>query len=204
MFADFTIPKHNEAEFVEIAIKLGIKKMYFLYNFEDYNEERIHEKLKSIDNKKIAIELALIANLKNLNKAHKQAKLMIAKSSDDDRMMMEGKKIKMIYGLEESKRKDYLHQRASGLNHIMCELAKRNNIAIGFSYSSLLNKVNSHALTLGRIRQNIKLCQKYKLKTAIGSFTEKPLEMRSPCDIQSLFNILGMDSRNVKESLSYY
>jgi len=30
MASDIIIPKNNEAEFIEIAAKLGIKKLYFL------------------------------------------------------------------------------------------------------------------------------------------------------------------------------
>ena len=45
MFSNIVTPKNNEEEFIEIASKLGIRKLYFLYDFEDSN------KLESIDNK---------------------------------------------------------------------------------------------------------------------------------------------------------
>lgn len=205
MFSDIAIPKNNEAEFIEITSKLGIKKLYFLYDFDDYNEEKIQQKLELIKNhKNISIDVGFIVNQKNLNKAAKQSKLLVAKSSDKDRFFIESKKIKIIYGFEDINRKDYLHQRASGLNHIICELAKKNNVIIGFSYSSLFNKDNDiTSLIIGRMMQNITLCQKYKVKTIIRSFSEKPFEMRAPYDVCSLFTILGMQNIYAREASAF-
>jgi RNase P/RNase MRP subunit p30 len=50
--------------------------------------------------------------------------------------------------------------------------------------------------------QNISLCQKYKVRTAIGSFAEYPFHLRAPHDIISLFIMLGMDTKKIKESLN--
>ena len=139
MSTEIVTPNNNEAEFVEIASKLGIKKLYFLYDFDEYNKEKTKEKLELIKNhQNTNIKIGFIVNQKNINKASQQSKLLFAKSSDKDRFFIESKKIRLIYGVEKSYKKDYLHQRASGLNHTICELAKKNNVAIGFSYSSLL------------------------------------------------------------------
>src|SRR3989344_1343989 len=145
MTADIALPRNNEGEFTEVAAKLGIKKLIFLYDFDGYYKNEMQEKLNSIKNKKINLQIGFIVNQKNINKAFKTSKMLVAKSSDNDRLLIESKKIKLIYGFEETYKKDFLHQRASGLNHIICELARKNNVAIGFSYSSLFNK-NNHAL----------------------------------------------------------
>lgn len=202
MFSDIVIPKNNEAEFIEVALKLNINKIYFLYNFDEYND-KIQEKLNSLEeNKKMQIEIGFIVNQKNINKAFKQSKLLVVKSSDKDRFFIESKKIKLIYGFEETQKKDYLHQRASGLNHILCELARNNNVAIGFSYGSLFNKTNpTKALLIGRMIQNISLCQKYKVKTVVGSFSEKPFDLRANHDITSFFSLLGINIKNIRQSL---
>ena len=203
MFRDIIIPKNNEAEFIEIASKLGLKKLYFLYDFDDYNEDKIQKKLELIKNhKNINIETGFIVNHKNINKASKHSKLLVVKSSDKDRFFVESKKIRLIYGFEEINKKDYLHQRASGLNHVICEFAKKNNVAIGFSYNLLFNKNDIFtSLLIGRIMQNIALCQKYKVNTIIGSFSIDPFKIRSPFDIISLFTTFGMNGKNIKESL---
>src|SRR3989344_499802 len=187
MHSDITIPQNNEAEFAEIASKLGIKKLYFLYESNNFSEEKINKKLE------------LIKEKFNLNFETG----IIVKNQDKDRFLIESKKVKLIYGFEELGRKDYLHQRASGLNHIMCELARKNNVFIGFSYGSLLNGEVKASLVLGRMTQNIKLCRKYKVKTIIGSFAENPFDLRAPHDLANLFKMFGMDERNVKASFSY-
>ena len=200
MLGDIVIPKNNEAEFIELASKLGFKKITFLYEFDDFSKENKKNQMH-IKNKDMRIGIGFIANPKNISNALGHSKLIVAKSSDKDRIFIESRKIKLIYGFEELQKKDYLHQRASGLNHIECRLAKKNNVSIGFSYSSLLSKNNS--LLIGRMIQNISLCQKYKVKTIIGSFSSKPYEMRAPHDIISLFTMFGMNGKIVRDSISY-
>tara|TARA_Y100000031_G_scaffold150807_1_gene190840 strand:+ start:10639 stop:11256 length:618 start_codon:yes stop_codon:yes gene_type:complete len=203
MFTEFVIPRNNEKEFVSIASRLGYKKLFFLYDFSDYDEEKIQKKLREIKTN-VRMEIGFLVNQKNFDKAAKKSKLLIAKSSDNSRFFVESKKIKLIYGFEEVNRKDFLHQRASGLNHVVCELARKNKVVIGFSYSSLFDKSGFFiSQIIGRMIQNISLCQKYKVKTVIGSFSDNPFELRSPYDIMSFFTMLGMDGKNIKNSLSF-
>ena len=204
MFGDIAIPNNNEVKFIEIALRLGIKKLYFLYDFEN-NQRKIPEKLGLIKNyNKINLEIGLIVNQKNMNKALQQSKLLAAESSDRDRFFIESNKIKLIYGFEEIYKKDYLHQRASGLNHVMCELANKNDVVVGLPYSALFNKNPAVvSLLIGRIMQNISLCQKHNAKTIIGSFSSNPFELRPPYDIISLFTTLGMNSKTIRESLAF-
>jgi len=191
MNADFVLPKNNEAEFIEIALKLGIKKLCFLYDFDGFDKEKIRKKLDSIKTD-VETEIGIIVNQKNINMALKHSKFLAVKSSENDRLLIESRKIKIIYGFEDLPRKDYLHQRASGLNHILCELAAKNNVAVGFSYGLLLNqKPAAVSLAAGRMMQNIKLCHKYGVKAIIGAFSEKPYGLRAQHDITSLFKILG-------------
>ncbi len=202
MFADIVLPKNNENEFARIAEKLGYQKLYFLYELNDYislQKRADFEQIKKI----IGIDAGILANIKNLNSASSQSKIIAAKSSDNDRPLIETKKIKLIYGFEEILKRDSMHQRASSLNHILCDIARKNNTAIGFSYSSLFdNNIQAASLFMGRMMQNIKICQKYKVKTMIGSFSSNPYDLRAPHDIMSLFSLLGMDGKTVKESTS--
>ena len=221
MFSDIIISKNNEAEFIEIASRLGIKKLYFLYDFDKCQNQKSWHASERVNGERGAtlachtnsltgqifdfgIGIGFIVNQKNINKALNQSKLLVAKSSDKDRFFIESRKIKLIYGFEEIQKRDYLRQRASGLNHTICELCRENNIAVGMPYSFLFNKNPTiSSLIMGRMMQNIKLCQKYKVKTVIGSFSEKPFDMRSQHDIISFFSILGMDRKKIKESLTY-
>lgn len=203
MFRDIAMPKNNEEEFLELAAKLGIKKIYFLYNFDERNYENAPKKLSLIDNHNLSIETGFIVTQKNIGQAERLSKLLAVKSSSKDRFFIESKKVRIVYGFEETFKNDSLHQRSSGLNHILCELCRKNGVAIGLPYGSLLNK-NSQiaALSIGRFIQNIRLCQKFNVKLLIGSFSDKPFDMRSPYDIVSLFSLFGMGGKEIKESLS--
>jgi RNase P/RNase MRP subunit p30 len=194
MFTDIAIPKNNEAEFIEIAGKLGIKKLYFLYDFDDYNEEKTAKKSGSINHSGISIETGFLINQKNIDKAAKQSRMIVAKSSGNDRAFIESSKVRVIYGFEEFYKRDHLHQRASGLNHMLCGLARKNNVAVGFSYSSLLNKnPEITSVLMGRMMQNIRLCKKFNTKMIIGAFSSESFDLRAAHDVMSMFSILGID-----------
>jgi len=94
-------------------------------------------------------------------------------------------------------RKDSLHQRNSGLNHVLCILARDHTVAIGFSFSSILRSQKRGEL-LGRMMQNIRLCRKYRVQMVIGSFAQTPWELRNEKDLQSFFQVLGMTGKEVK------
>jgi len=190
---DIVIPHNNEGEFIATAERLGYKGLYFLYDIDDYLSNRRRLQIRS----KIETSFGILANDTNINKIKgslKGQKVFIAiKSSNIDRNVIEGSKADLIFSFEDNTRKDFIHQRASGLNHILCKLAKDNGITIGFSLSSILNAKDRHVM-LGRIMQNIKLCEKFKLKTIIASFAQKTFDMRSVYDSIILFKALGLKS----------
>ncbi|MEK6869468.1 MAG: RNase P subunit p30 family protein [Nanoarchaeota archaeon] len=186
---DIVIPNNNEEEFIAIAHKLGYKTLYFLYNYETYQGK----KKNFADIPGIKIVNGILADGKNLkkikNKMEEESVFVAAKSSDKDMEIMEGSLANLIFSFEENQRRDFMHQRASGLNHILCSLARKNDVAIGFSFSSILNAKNTHEI-LGRIMQNLRMCRQFKVKTAIASFAKNPYEIRSMHDLKSLFKIL--------------
>ena len=205
MQSDIVIPKDNEIKFAQIASKPGIKKLYFLYEAKIFNEDTINSRLNAIKKEfNLSSEAGFIITSKDADKIKDKSKIVIAKSSDKDRFLAESKKIKLIYGFESPGRKDYIHQRASGLNHIMCELLRKNNIVAGFSYGELINSNEVELpLIMGRIMQNLILCRKYKVKTAIASFAQNPFDLRAPHDVSNMFQLLGMDEQITKESFSH-
>ncbi|HLC57693.1 MAG TPA: RNase P subunit p30 family protein [Candidatus Nanoarchaeia archaeon] len=81
---------------------------------------------------------------------------------------LENKKVVMLVNPERYFEKDFMDQRGAGLNDVLCRLAAKNNIAIALDIDYLLGlrdeeKVNK----LGKIMQNIRLCNKYHVKTVI-------------------------------------
>ncbi|MFH0867793.1 MAG: RNase P subunit p30 family protein [Candidatus Woesearchaeota archaeon] len=188
---DIVIPHNNEEEFISMAEKLGYDGVCLLYH--SFNVS------KKFDSKNIKIYSEVLADSKLFNKK-KPNGFVAVKSSNNDKEIMERSKSDMIFSFEDNARKDFIHQRGSGLNHIMCRLAKKNNVIIGFSLNSILNEGNIQRI-MGRMKQNIKLCRKFKVRSLIASFAENPFDMRSSHDMISLFKILGMENPEfLKES----
>ncbi|MBU4493482.1 MAG: hypothetical protein KKA61_03875 [Nanoarchaeota archaeon] len=204
MFIDLVLAKNNEKEFIEIAERLSIEGICFVYNFKNKNDFlQNQEKISKLQEKtKLKLFTGLIANSKNISKAKKLSKIVIYKSTGNDRHAIEKSKTNIIFDLETVATKDSLHSRNSGLNQVLCKLANKNNVIIGFSFSSVLNtdgKLRSQIL--GRMMQNIKLCRKYKVKTVITSFAGEPYDLRSCYDLKSVFISLGMHPKEAKDSL---
>jgi RNase P/RNase MRP subunit p30 len=205
---DIVIPNNNEEEFIAMAEELGYKGLCFLYSFNDYPSKQKKSEVNKIkicggvlaDNRNI-YEIKNILEKQSFsgcrkNKAFsselKEDKVFVAvRSSNNDREIMEKSKPDLIFSFEDIARKDFIHQRASGLNHILCKSAKENKVMIGFSLSSILNAENKN-FVLGRMTQNIQLCRKFKVKTIVASFAQNPFEMRSAHDLITLFKILGL------------
>ena len=77
-----------------------------------------------------------------------------------------------IYGLEFFPRPDFIFHRNSGLNQVLCKIAKKNNITIGFAFD-LFQKAKNKATIFGRMQQNYRLCKKYKVKIDVNNFEKK-------------------------------
>ena len=118
-----------------------------------------------------------------------KSRFCVAKSSLNDRALIESKSANIIFGFEEVHNKDSTHQRNSNLNHIICQLANEKDVSFGFSYSQILNSQNKPQV-MGRMSQNIRLCKKYKVKTLFSSFARNPFDLRSNYDSSALFRIL--------------
>lgn len=125
-----------------------------------------------------------IINTLNLNQARKQIqefkkqkKPIIIKAQNDEfnRKILENKDVDIVVGLESHNRKDRLKQRDSGLNEILCKIAKKNNIKIGMDLEKIKNiKGREKAVLLARIIQNIKLCKKTGAEIVlIGKYEKK-------------------------------
>lgn len=204
MFVDIVFPDNNEKKFIEIAEKLGIEGLCFVYNIKnkkDFLEKK--EKINKIKEKtKINLFTAIISEPKDVRKSRQITKLIICKSPEDNRHVFEKGKPAVIFELEKTAKKDSMHSRNSGLNHILCEIANKNKVLIGFSFSSLLDSEGMLRTQItGRMMQNIRLCRKYKTKTIIASFAGDPYKMRAFHDLKSTFISFGMHPKEAKDSL---
>ena len=196
MYSDIVFPESNEQEFIKIAEALGYSKLYFIYPFSKLKD------IKQIESKQVKIETGIITDIKGLSKANKQSQFVLFRGSN--RSVFEKASASIIFDLETEQHQDFMHQRNSGLNHVLAKLAHDSSIAVGFSFSSLLKAKSPElkARLIGRISQNIRLCRKYKVNTRIASFASSPYQMRSPHDLIALFSLLGMHPAEAKDALN--
>lgn len=130
-------------------------------------------------------------------------KLIIVQGGKFNKEILQNKKVDILLNPEKNPEKDFIHQRNSGLNQSLCKLAKKNNIAIGISFNEILrNKSIRRAILLGRIKQNIKLCRKYKVRMVFASFAEDVYEQRAAKDLINFITCLGMTASEAESSLS--
>jgi len=127
-------------------------------------------------------------------------KFVIVKGGNDkiNRMAVSSKKVDILLDPHIGYRKDFMHNRNSGLNQVLCKFAKENNVAVGFSFSNVLHSEDYREF--GRIIQNIKLCRKYKIKMVVGNFAKSESDVRELTDVYSLFKVLGITGKELKDS----
>ncbi|MBI5391933.1 hypothetical protein HZB00_02935 [Candidatus Woesearchaeota archaeon] len=128
-------------------------------------------------------------DLKKINVVHGDNYILLRKALDQ-------KKVDLILNPHLGNRKDHLHYRDSGLNHVLCNLAHQTNAAVGITLPSLKT-----AEDYGRVQQNIILCRKAKVPVFLFSFAEHPYSMRSVHDLLSFCRILGMSSQEAKRAV---
>ncbi len=201
MFCDIVIPNGNEADFIEMAKRLGYSSLIFVYPFMA-KKQKVENNLDGMQDKSVKLIRVFSIGNSNLNNARKTEGLKIVKAGEKNRQFFESKDINIIYGLEEVSQKDYIHHKASGMNQVLAKLARRNNISVAFSFSMLLKRKGmKKSAIMSRIMQNIKLCRKYKVSMITASFADNPYKLRYPRDMMALMQSLGMEGGEAKESL---
>ncbi|HSU73230.1 MAG TPA: RNase P subunit p30 family protein [Candidatus Binatia bacterium] len=190
---DIVFPDHNEAALIARAQTLGIKQLVFVYS----DPASFYRQASPIP-----ITNALITGPLAVERARQKAKFVLVKSSDKDVHLVEHSHPTLLFDLESSPRHDALHQRASGLNHVLARLCAKNQVAVAFSFRSLLETHGERrAQLLGRMTQNISLCRKFKVPLHIASFAASPAGMRNPDDLKALFVVLGMHPSEASSAL---
>ncbi len=191
---DIVFPQNNEEEFIKLAEELGYSGICFVYALNTFKKIKAEAKLK--------IFTAIIADEKSTSRAKSVSDLVIVKSTDSDRNLLESGRFDIIFGLETVAKKDYIHHRASGLNQVHCELLQKNSISVGISFNTILRSEGMlRSQILGRIMQNIMFARKYKFNVVMSSFAKSPFEMRSPHDLEAFLVALGMHPAEAKQAL---
>jgi ribonuclease P/MRP protein subunit RPP1 len=138
----------------------------------------------------------------DFDKARKLVKENLGKriifSSDNEetiRKIIEKEDIEILL-LNQAGRKDYQKQRNSGFNHVTAKLAKKKNIIMGINLDEIIKSGEKEkAAILARIMQNVKICNKNKLRMKFIYKNQK----RNLYDLKALGLILGMPTPMVKD-----
>ena len=108
------------------------------------------------------------------------------------RGIFENKFVDIVTGLESIEEKDDLHYRKSGLDHVLCNLANKNGISVGFSFFDVLN-AKDRGKIIGRMMQNAMLCKKYKVNVLVASFSTDKYDFRLRNDLEAFGRVIGID-----------
>ncbi|MEK6741567.1 MAG: RNase P subunit p30 family protein [Nanoarchaeota archaeon] len=133
---------------------------------------------------------------KKIREANKENKQVIFSSNDDDlnRKILEKEEVNVLL-INMSGRKDRMKQRDSGFNHVIAKLTKKKDVIIGINLDEIISSRGKEKLEIiGRVRQNVKLCNKNKVKMKFIS--------KEKCDIynlKSLGLVLGMPTWMTKD-----
>ena len=122
---------------------------------------------------------------------HENSGKKIIFSSEDEetnKKVLEKENIEILL-LNQSGTRDSRKQRNSGFNHVMAKLAKKKGVVIGINLDELIKSSEKEkAAIIARVRQNIKICNKNKLKMKFIYKNQK----RNLHDLQALGLVLGM------------
>jgi hypothetical protein len=178
---DVVIPNKNEDAFIDQALALGYREIVFL-------TQNISYSCKQSD--RIRIKTAyLVDDVSDVSRARKKFDYIFAPA---ERKYFEWKSdpgIDFIVGAESSDRRDSFHYKATGLNQVHAELVKSNGLTVVFAFSKLSS---NPFLVKGRMLQNARLVNKYKLKYSVFTLAADPNMMRSRNILDSLAKTLGM------------
>jgi RNase P/RNase MRP subunit p30 len=142
----------------------------------------------------------MITKEKNFNKLKELAKKqkLVFTSDDDDlnRKVIEKLGVETLL-INQKQRKDRQKQRDSGFNQVLAKICKKNKIQIGINLDEIIESNSKQkAQILARVRQNIRLCNKNKLKMKF--IAQNPKNNRDIRDLKALGTVLGMPTQMVK------
>jgi len=131
----------------------------------------------------------------------RSSKVNIVVGSDLARKGIESSSIKGIINFEQEV-KDSLHYRKSGLNQVLCKIATKNGTLVIFNLSRIItgNKIDVSSL-VGKMRQNVRICRKFKVKMGLVIVCETKYDLRSKAEIISLGKFIGMTEAEARNSI---
>jgi len=179
MYVDVCFPDNNEKDFVEMAKRIGIGGLLFLY--DDLPKEKIKTE-------KIKIWYGIYC--KNPNKKSKS----LLFTDTLKRNIPKNENLVYFYTPEEEKKKSFHFPTRK--NHVLIKELKEKNKLFGFSFVSIKDTKNFE-----KIEFFINLCKKYDINSFLASFARQPYFLRNEIHMRALGKAIGMMPKTTKTSL---
>jgi ribonuclease P/MRP protein subunit RPP1 len=108
-----------------------------------------------------------------------------------------------VEGEEKKIMKDFIHQKNSGLDHVIAKLLSEKKIALEINFSQVLNSRGIlRVQKIGRMKQNILLARKYKVPLIITSGAGDEFSLRAPRELAAFGRTIGgMTDKEVKDAI---
>ena len=129
--------------------------------------------------------------LLEIKKAKQEQKIVLYRAGSEEmlRFALEKTTVDMVFGMETIHEKESLHYSRGGLDQILCSIAARQGKTIAFSFAELLDG-SDRARLLRRMRFNVQLCRKYKVKMLFSTFASEKMGLRGAKDLEAFWMVL--------------
>ena len=189
MYVDVVFPHKNESGFISIAERLDYSGICFVYKYSS-ELKQICKKINLLKSK-VKIYVGVVAEARACARARNYADIVFLKSSDRNHDNLEKTDFDVLFDLEMNPMRDAMHYRMSGLNQVLSRIATRKKKIIGINLRNIIDSEDKPQ-TIGRVRQNVMLCRKFKTDMILFSGAETPLQMKGYHDLISLLVVLGL------------
>lgn len=183
-------------QIADFAKKLGYAGIAVCDNYQGM--EKLEELKNRIAGLKTDVEIIQGVNVvsqsvsemkETLNKVREKVNLIVVSGGDYsiNRAACDDSRVDILIHPE-------LERPDSGLDEPCLEAATNNNVAIGISLRQILyNFRKPRAYILNHIAKNLMLCDHFKTPVVVCSCAQSTWGMRSPRELVSMANVLGLD-----------
>ena len=186
---EFVLVNFNEEfQFISKANDLGWDTLTLVYSPVDYKKitQSHRENLQKNSDATLFFGVCLHTPTQKIVIEQDDVKIGLGTSFDVVRNDLD-----YLYDNELEEQKDGIHQRRSGLNHVILKECKRKNVKVLFSYASLQRLPTlKRNIVLGRMQQNVILCKKEHVEINVVSFALSPVDLRHKKDVDTFKRVL--------------
>ncbi len=181
----------SQASIAKRAKELGWKDIVWMFGKDSY----FSKEAEKVENRALFLDVKKPSDLKVLRKVKKHD-LVVVKSNgaeDVNDAIVSSKEIDIFLDLATVTGRDHTHYRRSGVNQVIAKNAFKNKQVYAINFARILKYENDkRAKLLGRVMQNIRIMQKYKVPIMITSMAKDSYGLRKPKDLVAFSKVLSV------------